>query len=35
MDERLTRLLERVENRHFGKYRGTVVDRRTRSSSAG
>ena len=27
MDERLTRLLERIENRYFGKYRGTVVDR--------
>ncbi|HWM08421.1 MAG TPA: phage baseplate assembly protein V [Solirubrobacteraceae bacterium] len=27
MDKRLTRLLERIENRYFGKYRGTVVDR--------
>jgi type VI secretion system secreted protein VgrG len=27
MDERLTRLLERIENRYFGKYRGTVADR--------
>jgi uncharacterized protein involved in type VI secretion and phage assembly len=27
MDERLSRLLERIENRYFGKYRGTVVDR--------